>query len=170
MNETVERNDHQLFNPMVEYPKQEFIPVDDWIPSEEDMVFKTVKGAIMLDVSGFFGCEPNPNLDAFIMSPKRSYNNPKMREHTTHYLNYFEKFYDWDHELLMIYYRLKYLIDYEPMYTKEAFFYDLNRYILHGSIAVKVGYMNRDNYMLSLTYKNKRNNVCNHILFPVMET
>ena len=153
-------NDNQnLINPFIFSEPHEFIPVDQWVPNEEDKNFKTTKGIIMLDVSSFYGCPDNPELNAFVISPKRSYNNPKMRDHTTHYLNYFEKFYDMDHELLMIYCKLKYFIDCEPLYTKEAFFYDLNRYILHGTIAIKVGFMNRDNYCLTLSYKNKRNNI-----------
>ena len=91
------------------------------------------------------------------MSSKRSYNNPKMREHTVKYLNYFEKFYDHGKELPMIYCRLKYLIDFEPAYTKEAFLYDLTRYIMNGPISLMIGFMNRDNYALNLTYKNIKN-------------
>lgn len=155
----MKKENNNLINPIIWEPIiNEFVPVDQWIPNDEDKIFKTSKGVITLDVSKYFGLDERRDLNAFIISLKRSYNNPKMREHTVHYLNYFEKFYDLDHELLIIYYRLKYLIDYEPMYTMEAFFYDLNRYILHGNIAIKVGYMNRDNYMLSLTYKNRRNN------------
>ena len=143
--------------PMEFYEKQPFVPVDEWVPLPEDEIFKTNRGVIMLDVSSFFGMENNANLDAFVMSTKRSYNNPDMRAHTVQYLNYFEKFYDQDHELLMIYYRLKYLIDFEPAYSREAFFYDLERYIMRGSIALKVGFMNRDNYNLKLTYRNAKN-------------
>ena len=135
-----------------------FQPVDEWSPSSpEEEIFKTTRGAIMLDVSSFYGMESNPQLDAFVMNTKRSYNNPEMRAHIIQYLNYFEKFYDRDHELPMIYCRLKYLIDYEPAYTKEAFIYDLTRYIMHGSISIKIGFMNRDNYALNLTYRNIKN-------------
>lgn len=147
-----------LLEPMEFYNPVEFQPIDTWQPTyPEDEVFKTVRGAIMLDVSSFYGLEPNAQLDAFVMSTKRSYNNPEMRAHTVQYLNYFEKFYDMDRELPMIYCRLKYLIDVEPAYTKEAFFYDLKRYIMNGSIALKIGFMNRDNYSLNLTYKNLKN-------------
>ena len=146
-----------LIEPMEFFEKPDFIPVDEWVPAPEDEIFKTNKGVIMLDVSSFYGMEPNNQLDAFVMSTKRSYNNPDMRTHTVHYLNYFEKFYDLDHELATIYCTLKYLIDYEPAYTKDAFLYDLNRYIMHGSIALKIGFMNRDNYALNLTYRNVKN-------------
>ena len=131
--------------------------VDDWVPEEEDMLLKTVKGAIIADISSFYGMENNPNLDYFQMDSKRSYNNPKLREHTVHYLNYFLKYYDTDHELLTIYATIKYLIDYEPSYSKEAFFYDISRYIIHGTLAVKAEYMTRDNYQLTLSYSNKKN-------------
>lgn len=146
-----------LLEPMEFHDPVPFQPVDTWEPAPEDWVFKTARGAIMIDVSSFFGMEPNPQLDSFIMSTKRSYNNPDMRDHTVKYLNYFEKFYDTDRELPMIYCRLKYLIDFEPAYTKEAFVYDLTRYIMHGSISFKIGCMNSDNYALNLTYKNIKN-------------
>ena len=133
---------------------QERPRIDEWVPDPEDMVFKPAKGAIMLDVSSFFGMEPNAQLDAFITGTKRSYNNPSMRDHTIQYLNYFEKYYDTEHELVTIYCRLKYLIDFVPAYSREAFFYDLSRYIMDGSISLKVGFMNADCYALNLTYRN----------------
>lgn len=142
----------------IEFEEREpFQYVDEWVAQPEDEIFKTTRGAIMMDVSGFYGMQSNPQLDAFILSTKRSYNNPDMRTHTCQYLNYFEKFYDKDHELPMIYARMKYLIDFEPAYTREAFMYDLNRYIMHGSVYTKICYMNKDNYSLSLTYKNVKN-------------
>lgn len=148
---------HELIQPMEACERPPFIAVDEWEPSPEDFIFKTTRGAVMLDVSSFYGMEPNPQLDAFIMSTKRSYNNPEMRDHIIKYLNYFEKFYDRDHELPMVYCRLKYLIDYEPAYTREAFMYDLTRYIMHGNVSLKIGFMNRDNYALNLTYRNVKN-------------
>jgi len=149
---------HELLEPMEFHDPIPFEPIDTWEPKcPEDEVFKTIRGAIMLDVSSFYGMEPNAQLDAFIMSAKRSYNNPEMRAHTVQYLNYFEKFYDKEHELPMIYCRLKYLIDVEPAYNRDAFLYDLTRYIMNGSISLKIGFMNRDNYSLNLTYKNLKN-------------
>ena len=149
--------------------KQEFIPVDDWhvikewdekkkkhviigynVPVE-DRIFQHSKGAMILDVSSFYGFNESTSLDYFILSPKRCYNNIDMRDHTTHYMNYFEKFYDDDKELLALYYKIKYMIDYVPSYSKEAFIYDIKRYILSGSMLYKMTRMNRDNYSLSLT-------------------
>lgn len=147
----------------IEYSQanDKFIPVDEWVPQPEDMIFTTAKGIISLPIYELFKISDpkinRNNFNAFILSTKRSYNNPKMRAHMVHYLNYFEKFYDTDNELLVFYGRTKYLIEFHPTYNKEALFSDLVKYIMHGPISVKLGYMNKDNYSLHLTYKNKKN-------------
>lgn len=147
----------QLFEPIIFLDKVERPPVDEWVPSEEDMIFKTVKGAIVTDISSFYGMDQNPNLDSFYLAAKRSYNNQKLREHLVHYLNYFEKYYDHDRELPTIYATIKYLIDYEPAYTKEALFYDIRQRIIYGSLNAKADRMVRENYQLDLEYTNKKN-------------
>ena len=142
-------------------PQRPFI--DDWVEeSEEDKVFVHTNGAIMMDVSSFFHLpERNPGLDTFSLESKRVYNSDMVRTHITRYLNYYEKFYDFNHELPAIYASLKYLIDYEPSYGKEALFYDLSRYFINrqSPIVIKLMRMNEDNYNLELTYRNKKNPV-----------
>lgn len=154
----------KYYDPIVIEEPKERVPVDSWEPEgPEDVIFRTVKGAIMMDVSSFYGMENNPNLDSFYLKAKRSYNSQKVRDHMVQYLNYFEKFYDYDRELPTIFCTIKYLIDYEPSYSKEAFFYDLQRYIIFGPIAIKVNYMNHDNYSLALSYSNKKNPVLQYL-------
>ena len=53
-----------LINPLEDtiYEPQEFIPVDEWIPNEEDIIFRYTKGAILLNISEYFNME-TPNLD-----------------------------------------------------------------------------------------------------------
>lgn len=150
---------HKDLVEIFEYQKSpDFVKIDEWVPQPEDLVFKTVRGAIMMNVSTFFLMDPNTSLDAFVISTKRSYNNPDMREHTIHYLNYFEKFYDRDHELVTLYSKLKYFIDCENIaYTKDIFINDLKRYFFRGNIFIKLGFMNEANYSLNLTYKNVKN-------------
>ena len=137
--------------------------IDSWKPeSEADKVFHTTKGAIIMDVSSFYHlAERDPDLDAFSMNAKRAYDGDKVREHAAHYLNYFEKYYDYEHELPAIYASMKYLIDYEPSYGKDALFYDISRYFINrfSPIFVKLNKMNEDCYCLELTYKNKKNPV-----------
>lgn len=138
--------------------KKEFIPVDQWVPSEEDRIFKTIKGALKLPVSQYYGIvEKNESFDTFVLSTKRCYNGENMLMHMPLYLNYFEKFYDKDHELLMVLYKIKYLIDYQKDYTKEMFFADLNRYIMSETLMIKAHLMNNDNYSLNLDSKKYRN-------------
>lgn len=134
-----------------------FIPVDKWEPRPQDMYFKTIRGALIMDVSGYLGQEPNMDLDSFILSTKRSYNSVKMRDHMVQYLNYFETYYDTGHELQVIMSRIKYMIDCEPYYSKEAFIHDLKRYLMTGRIALMVKIMVEDNFLLNLTYKNQKN-------------
>lgn len=134
-----------------------FVPVDQWEPLPEDRIFKTVKGALILPVSQYYGIPNNDNLNTFVLSTKRCYNGEKMLAHIPLYMNYFEKFYDIDHELLMVIYKIKYLIDYEEGYSKEMFFNDLNTYIMSPSIIAKSERMNEDNYMLDLDSKRYRN-------------
>ena len=140
-----------------------FIPVDKWeIKDPRDMLFSPGKGAVYLPVTNIMGIT-NPdqsNLNVFVLSTKRCYNGDIMREHITRYLNYFEKFYDPDHELISVVSYIKYKIDLIPSYTKEQLRYDIEKYILSDSICMKAVLMNEDNYTLDLDskkYKNEKN-------------
>lgn len=134
------------------------IPVDSWTCPPEDEYFKQIKGALWLPVAEYYGVEDDDQFNCFILTTKRCYNNDDMRDHLCKYLNYFEKFYDPEHELLAVFYQIKYLIDYEDSYTKEALMYDLKRYILQGRIGHRVSIMNEDNYNLDLSYyRNSKN-------------
>lgn len=142
-----------------------WVAIDNWCPSPEDQIFKHAKNAIILPVSEFYRTEPSLAFDSFMINPKRCYNTPEVRSHICHYLNYFEKFYDKEHELLLHFYRIKAMIDFGVTdefgntyeYTKEKFFEDIRKYILSESIYSKVWKMDNDNYTLKLVYKNKTN-------------
>ncbi len=153
----------ELICPITFFEPLERVHVDEWIPEAADMWFTTIKGAIRMDVSSFYNVPENPDLDSFYLKPKRSYNSEKERNHIVHYLNYFLRYYDHTKELPSIYATIKYLIDYEPTYTKDAFFYDLRRYIINGNMAFYADQMNEDNYSLSLTYRNKNNPVLQYL-------
>ena len=128
--------------------------VDQWIPLPQDQLFKSIDKAIILPVSQYYGYDHSTDLDYFIISPKRCYNKPKMREHIVKYLNYFEAFYDTEHELIAVMSQIKYLIDYREDYTKELFFDDIRKYILYNdSILNKLYRMNEMNYKIELVAK-----------------
>ena len=94
-----------MINPFIHF-NETFIPVDSWVPEPQDLIFKHTKGAMILPVSEFYGVTNNTNFDCFVLSTKRCYNSDEVRNHCSLYLNYFEKFYDTEHELLLIYYKL----------------------------------------------------------------
>lgn len=139
--------------------------VDNWMPLEKDIVFKHVKGAILVPVSSFYNVPANLSLDSFILSTKKCYNSDEVRGHICQYLNYFEKFYDIDHELLVLFYRIKCMIDYGVVctngevhpYPEYCFINDIKTQILSDRMYEKVGKMVQENYQLNLVYRNKNN-------------
>ena len=135
------------------------ISVDQWEPQPEDELFKTTKISLNIEFSKMFGFT-DTDFDNFILSTKRCYNGKDMRYHLPLYLNYFEKFYDPQHELIMVMYNIKYMIDYFPEYNDDVFRNDLNRYIFRSVLSYKAYMMVEDNYNLELDqtkYKNDKN-------------
>lgn len=141
------------------YRKFPFVPVDFWQPQQEDVIFLATKNFIIVPVGRIYGDpELGKPIDLFYLNTKRCYNN--MRDHISQYLNYFEKFYDNDHELWSIYANLKMLMDTQTnVYSKERFMYDIQRMILNPycSIFAKADQMNTENYCLKLGYRNSKN-------------
>lgn len=140
--------------------------VDQWYPNREEQIFKQVKNAIILPVSAFFGIEESRVLDSFMLTPKRCYNSDEVRMHICQYMNYFERFYDKEHELLFYMYRIKQLIDTGYLdnqgnqvrtYQLQDFLNDIKTYILSDSMYNKAWSMVEANYQLDLNYKNKSN-------------
>lgn len=134
--------------------------VDEWECPPEFQLFKHIDKAIVIPVGKYFGVEdPNNTLNFFNVSPKRCYNRPEMRIHTTKYLNYFNHFFDQEGELYTMYAKIKYMIDeVDPdLYSQDDFLRDLKRYILFNkSILWKVYLMNQANYMIELKAKKGR--------------
>ena len=148
--------------------KSNHIPVDEWdtpeypIP-EEDRIFKNIHGEIILPIHELFG-DPNSSnaeeaqqLDYFAMNSKKSYNSDETRNHICRYLNYFEKYYDFDKELLMILYEIKISIDYIHSYSVQNFMDDVNRYIIRNfNLTRKIRHFVDDNYMMKLSSNNNK--------------
>lgn len=137
-----------------------FIQVDRWIPDEGDELLKSNKGAIYVPVTKaiFNQDDPENPINWFILSPKKCYNSDEMRPHMCLYINYFEKYYDPDKEYFSNISHIKYMIDYfEKEYTKEAFMFDLERYIYRSGLYGKIYKMVMDNYYINLKYKNPKN-------------
>ena len=139
--------------------------IDLWLPEESDNLVTSRKGFLYIDLNKLFniGLEDDNkivNLNSFILTSKRCYNGKEMILHLPHYLNYFEKFYDTERELLSGYLKIKISMDRFEEYTKEMFMNDLFMYIITPSIMNKVHALNEDNYILDLDskkYKNVKN-------------
>lgn len=134
--------------------------IDDWLPlTEEDKLIKwEAKDVLIMPVGALYNYEKRTLLDFFYIHKKRGYRNDKVRLHTALYLNYFEKFFDEDHELLSIYASIKWMIDTQKTYNKENLFYDIKRLIFSPNIRWKVRTLNRYNYNLNpKSYSNTNN-------------
>lgn len=144
----------------------DFVPVDDWVAEPNDQWYITTRGNLWVPVAQILGFdvqkEPDRELlNAFVLASKRCYNGRIMREHIPQYLNYFEKFYDLDKELLWVTSVIKMTIDTnEKSYLKDQFIIDIRRYVLSPSLCSKAHMMVEDNYMLDLDskhYKHDKN-------------
>lgn len=158
-------------------------PIDEWKPAPEDRIFTHIRGSIIVPIHKLFGMSDddvsNNMIDYFCVSPKRCYNSDTkikkedgsvaigFREHCTNYLNYFEKYYDTDYQLVNLYARIKYMIDCcTSAYTLNSFLHDLWKYLINpnaSAIAMdlncKLDKMNIEQYNLELNYKNNKSPV-----------
>lgn len=151
-----------------------FIPVDEWVQTEETTIFRERKGVIIAPIHSFYKLAEGNPIDFFSMTTKKCYNRDTkikpdgtrmvcFREHCTKYMNYFETFYDTDRLLLGFYSRIKFLIDaYPEQYTERHFRTDLFRYFIsykHSPIFhYELSRMNKENYVkMTSLYKNTKN-------------
>ena len=155
-------------------------PIDVWKPLPEDMIFNHIRGAIIAPIHKFFGMSDNNAannmIDYFYVTSKRCYNSDTkikngeesigFRDHCTTYMNYFEKYYDKELQLLGLYARIKYFIDCEKRYTLDMFMSDLYRDFVNPNATQTAAYlnscldkMNIEQYNLELDYKNSKNPV-----------
>jgi hypothetical protein len=132
--------------------------VDSWIPEEEDMLFKSTQNLIYAPIHKLYGTE-SYSIDFFSLKSKRCYNSDDMRNRFVHYINYFEKFYDKEHELFIHYANLKYLIDYVDQYTVDMLIDDIFRYIFNPKMLNNIKLMVQRNYKFKLNNGSKTNNI-----------
>ena len=154
----------QPFRKLVDAPftidTVEHIPeVDDWIPEEEDKLFRITDDRIYVPLNLWFQNHTTDSINYFNLKSKRCYNGTSVRQHLVHYINYFEKFYDQHHELYIAYAYLKYMIDYTDNYSKEQFFDDLQHYIFNPVMLQRIKLMVERNYRLNLNNGKRTNNV-----------
>lgn len=143
-----------------EISRNKFIPIDEWVPKEEEKIYRHKKDVFIAPISKYFGLtEPDEMLESFSLVRKKSYKSEATKDHICKYLNYFERYYDQDLELLSVYANFKAIIDgYREIYNINALKFDLERYILSESMRWKVRCMTNDNYIpLRKNYRNNKN-------------
>lgn len=137
-----------------------WVPIDDWTPGRYDFYIHCINGYFIADLTRLFNLNIDPSIkfDYFSLNSKKLYKGVEMRDHLDTYINYFEKFYDVDHEYMSILLHLKTIIDTTPnhIYTRDHLYNDLCRYILRSNIERKVHDLVEDNYLLELNYVNTK--------------
>lgn len=162
-------------------------PIDLWQPQPEDKLFTHIRGAIIAPIHRVFGLSDddpsNVLIDYFYVTAKRCYNsdtkikdgklNIGFRDHCTNYLNYFEKFYDSELQLLNLCAQIKYMIDVQTEhYSLDNFRRDLWKYFINPNGSYQAQYlnyqidkMNNEQYNLELSYKNNKSPVLEYTDF-----
>ena len=141
--------------PIISPIRFEIPKVDTWVPNPEDIIITNARNIVIMPVSAMLNVEKIDQLDLFVIRPKKCYNSQVVREHICQVINYFEKYFDPDKELLMCISRVKFFIDrFQSQYTKENFIHDVNVYILGDHMKKKVKKMCDHNFNMDLTYKN----------------
>ena len=125
------------------------IPVDEWEEKPEDRIVTYAGKSIIIPFDKLFHQLHADELNVFYVSYKDSY--VKKFDQITHYINYFLKFYDADHELILNYLHCKFMIDHKMTKpSRKAVISMMYKYFVTPSMYTKVQTMVNDNYRIDL--------------------
>lgn len=127
--------------------------IETWEPNPEDILITNQKNVIRMPICQILNLTSS-TLDVFIIRPKKCYNSKVLRDHVCHVINYFEKYYDPEKELLVCIARIKYFVDTIDTFSRNEFINMVSAYILNDSIKKKVYNLAIYNYNMELKYKN----------------
>lgn len=132
-----------------------FVRVDDWNPNQEDIIIQHDGKLVIIPFDDLFKRDYIKSINTFVIK-KDSYvkrlGDSDDGRGICHYLNYFLKFYDNNHELLMAYIKLKYVIDKKSSPIKLIPFIKLLYSILFtNSMKDKISKMVEDNYYVEVS-------------------
>ena len=130
--------------------KDGIIPVDDWVPSEEDRIVYHSGKVLIIDFDKIFNRPSTEKFKYFDLSCKEAYYSHI--ELIIQYINYFEKFYDKDKELIMAYAKLKYTIDAKGVnfISRKSMIHMIKTILFTESLCNKIKQMSIDNYRVQL--------------------
>lgn len=125
--------------------KNHFIPVDEYVPEEEDRLMYSDGKLVVIPFDEIYGREDLPSTFCKFFIMKTAW--VRNLNIITQYVNYFEKYYDTDKELIQAYLGLKVMVDNKKRYiTQQTFTHNLYTYIFTDSIIEKVKQFVEDNY------------------------
>lgn len=138
------------------YPTVPPTHIVKWTPKPEETFFVATRSHLIVEFDKWLDIK-DPNYDKSFngfnigsSDAKRCYSNVTMQKHLPLYLNYFEAYYDRNHELIAVMRQIKFCIDRIPDYSFENMIRDIEAYILRSSISAKAMVMVNDMYMLEL--------------------
>lgn len=129
--------------------KNEFVRVDEWVEEEENKYLYCDGKLVIIPFDKIFKQDIGA-IKTFVIK-KDSY--VKRLGDIVHYINYFITFYDKNHELLLLYLKLKYIIDNKETRIKSptAFIKMIYSILFTKSMQRKISDMVEDNYYIDLT-------------------
>ena len=110
------------------------IPVDTWVPDEEDNIVGYAGKTLIVPFDKIFDRNTIESVNVFDISLKEAYY--KQLDVISMYINYFLKFYDPDKELIMAYLKLKHMIDVADSkdIKRESMIKFINKWLFTNSI------------------------------------
>lgn len=133
---------------------EKFIRVDDWIPEDDDYLVGYDGKLMLVAFNKLFNRDEAKDVGRFVIK-KESY--VKKLDKITLYTNYFLKYYDLEKELLLSYFKLKYVIDDKrKKVTTESYIQIMYKILFTDTLIAKIEKMVEDNYYIELNSEPKK--------------
>jgi hypothetical protein len=130
--------------------KEGVIAVDEWQPDDEDNIVGYAGKSMIIPFDKLIDKINTDALNIFFVSHKDSY--CKQFPSIARYINYFLKFYDTDHELIMNYLHCKFMIDSRKTNpSRKAMIDMIYKYFVTPTMYDKVKRFVHDNYRIDLS-------------------
>lgn len=149
--------------------KEGIIPVDEWVPDDEDVYASSQGKSFVLLFEKSFDRATVTKYNCFDISLKEAYYNKL--DVIALYFNYFIKFYDPDKELIMAYMKLKHMTDvkYIKSMKRSNMIKNIMKLLFTDSMCEKIKRMSLDNYRVDLTTDINKKKNSNKTYAPVLQ-
>lgn len=146
--------------------KEGVTAVDLWEMKPEDNIVGYSGKTLIIPFNDIFKRDTVETFNVFDISLKEAYY--KQLDVITLYINYFLKFYDPDHELIMAYLKLKYIIDVADTKNikRESMIDLIMEWLFTDSICAKIAKMSQDNYRVDLNADNQKKRKSSKKVYP----